>query len=88
MRHVLGGGVQVIRPFAGMQHVLRAQRHVQRFAAAGEDVHRHARFGGAAQASGEQRLLLAQPRAHHQHSIAFSKLFNALPQPCRAFQAA
>ena len=71
-----------------MQRGLRTQRHVQRFLAAGDDVQRHACFGGAAQAGSKQRLLLTQSRAHHQHGIALGKLFNALPQPCRTFQAA
>ena len=63
-----------------MSNVL-CRRHAQLLFAASDDAQAHAFFNGLTNASGQQRLFLAQIAAHHQHGIVVAKIIDALTQP-------
>ena len=71
-----------------MQGFLCGQGHMQLFFTRGHHADFAALVGGYAQAGGEQRLLLAQVRTHHQHGFGIGKVGDVAAQPLRALQRA
>ena len=85
----IGGEIfQVAWPLVRMQGFLCGQGHMQLFFTRGHHADFAALVGGHSQAGGEQRLLLAQVRTHHQHGLRIGKVGDIAAQPLHALQRA